>query len=119
MACTCFILPSDVLSRLAQDKGLDTHLRKSLFDTAQISHELRDLRNQAARFTCVALAHAGYPAELAISPMVTVYNCKHTSTPPGVPVPHPQKSSDQTAKRTFNETTSVAKFYKDVFNRNS
>lgn len=34
-------------------------------------------------------------------------------------MPNPETSSDPTAKRALNETTSVAKFYKDVFNRSS
>jgi hypothetical protein len=33
--------------------------------------------------------------------------------------PTPGGSADPTAKRTFDETTKVAKFYKDVFGRNS
>jgi Zn-dependent metalloprotease len=119
MSCTCFIVPRDVLVRLAQDRELSAELRKSLFNTAQISHEIRALRSQAAKLTSVALAHGGELVELAATPLVTVYNCKHTQHLPGVPVANPGSSSDATAKRAFNETTNVAKFYKDVFNRNS
>jgi Zn-dependent metalloprotease len=119
MACMCFVVPRDVLTRLAQDRELSAELRKGMFATAQISHEIRELRSQAARLTSVAMAHADALVELAPAPTVTVYDCKHTQTTPGTPVPNPGSSADSTAKRTFNETTSVAKFYKDVFNRNS
>jgi Zn-dependent metalloprotease len=119
MSCTCFIVPREVLARLAQDKQLSAELRKDLLDTAQISQEFRDLRSQAARLTGVTLAHADALIEIAPSPAVTVYDCKHAQNLPGVPVPNPGNSPDPTAKRTFNETTSVAKFYKDIFNRNS
>lgn len=118
-ACTCFIVPREVLTRFAQDRRLSAGLRKGLFNTAQISHELRELRSQAARLTSVAAAHTGALIELAASPTVTVYDCKHTQTLPGSLVSNPGNSSDPTAKRTFSETTNVAKFYKDVFNRNS
>ena len=117
--CTCFIVPREVLIRLSQDKELSAELRKRLLDTAQISHEIRVLRTQATQLTSVATAHGGALMELAASPAVTVYDCKHTQVPPGAPVPNPGNSADQTAKRTFDQTMSVAKFYKDIFNRNS
>jgi Zn-dependent metalloprotease len=117
--CTCFIIPRDVLTRLSQDSELAAELRKSMFDTAQISHEIRGLRAQAAQLTSVATAHSAALTELAAVPLVTVYDCHHTTTLPGTPVPNPGSSSDATAKRTFGETTKVAKFYKDVFGRNS
>ena len=119
MSCTCFIVPREVLTRLAQDRDLSAELRKGLFDTAQISHEMRALRSQAAKLTSVAMAHAGALVELASSPLVTVYDCKHSQHLPGTPVHTPGTAADPTAKRAFNETTNVAKFYKDVFNRNS
>src|SRR5262245_53566772 len=119
MTCMCFIVPRDVLTRLAQDRELPAHIRKGLFDAAQISHAIRDLRNQAAKLTSIATAHSGAFLALAASPLVTVYDCKNTQSVPGTPVSNPGKASDPTAKRAFNETTSVAKFYHNVFNRNS
>jgi Zn-dependent metalloprotease len=117
--CTCFIIPRDVLTRLSQDTELGAELRKNLLDTAQISHEMRALRTQAGLLTSVALAHADALPVVAAAPAVTVYDCHHTYTLPGTPVPNPGGSTDPTAKRTFGETTNVAKFYKDVFGRNS
>src|SRR4051812_21353365 len=119
MSCTCSIVPREVLMRLSQDKELSAELRKSLFDTAQVSHEFRELRSQAARLTSVLSAHTVALLDLAAAPLVTVYDCKHTQTLPGAPVPNPGGSADATTKRAFNETSNVAKFYKDVFNRNS
>ena len=110
--CTCFIVPGDVFTRLAQDKKLSPELRKSLLDTAQISGEIRALRSQRAKLTSVAMVHAA-------APKVTVYDCKHTTVPPGTLIPNPEKSRDARARRTFKETKSVVKFYKQVFKRNS
>jgi Zn-dependent metalloprotease len=109
----CNIVPRDVLTRLAQDKELSAELRKSLSATAHISEEIRDVRREAARLTSLPTS------DLAPSPLVTVYDCKHTQTLPGTPLPGPENSRDPTAERAFNEATSVAKFYQDVFNRNS
>jgi Zn-dependent metalloprotease len=114
VACICFIVPRDVLTRFAQDRELSAEVRKDLFHAVQISNEIRDLRSRTARLT-----DAGLGTELAPSQAVTVYDCKHTESLPGTPVPNPGSSSDPRAKRTFNETTSVARFYKEVFNRNS
>ena len=119
MPCTCCIVPREVSTRLAQDKELSAELRKASFDSAQISHEFRDLRSRAAQATGVTLVHVGAHLDLAPAPLVTVYDCKHTWTLPGTPVPNPGNSSDPTAKRAFKEATGVAKFYKDIFNRNS
>jgi len=119
MACSCFIIPNDVLTKLSKDKKLSAHDRKRLVDTVQISHELRELRNQAARLTSVASARATGLVTLASAPAITVYDCKHTQTLPGTPIPKPNTSSDGSVKRAFNETSKVADFYKQVFNRNS
>jgi Zn-dependent metalloprotease len=119
MSCTCFIVPQDVLERLAKDNSLSEELRKASADTSQISVEIRKLRNQAAALTSAATLDGAALVTLAAAPMVTVYDCKHSKTLPGTPVPNPGSSADTTAKRTFNETTGVADFYKKVFNRNS
>ena len=119
MPCSCFIIPNDVLTKLSQDKKLSASVRKRMVDTVQISHELRELRNQAARFTSVAATRAGGLVTLAAAPSVTVYDCKHTQTLPGTPIPKPKTSSDGSVKRSFNQTSKVAKFYQEVFNRNS
>jgi Zn-dependent metalloprotease len=115
VACTCFIVPREVLARLAHDEELSAEIRKGLFEAERASDEIRYERSQAA----AATAHDGRRADFAASPAVTVYDCRHTQTLPGTPVPSPEISSDPTAKRAFNVTASVAKFFKEVFDWNS
>jgi Zn-dependent metalloprotease len=119
MSCTCHIVPKDVLERLAGDKKLAAELRKAARDSARLSDGLRALRQQAGLLTQLAQETGAHLVELAASPKVTVYDCKHSQTLPGTPVASPKASKDSTAKRAFVETTDVAKFYKAVFNRNS
>ncbi len=119
MSCNCYIIPRDVLEKLAEDPALDADARKAATDTVRISHEIRVLRDQARTLTSVAMSLGAAPAALAPAPAITVYDCKHHTATPGVPVPNPGSSSDPTAKRTFVETTAVADFYKKTFNRNS
>ena len=119
MSCTCFIVPQDVLEKLAKDSKLSEEVRKASADTGRISVEIRKLRKQAGKLTTAATAGGAPLAELAAAPAVTVYDCKQTQTLPGTPVPNPGSTADATAKRTFKETTGVANFYKKVFNRNS
>ena len=117
--CTCHIIPKDVLERFASDKKLKAELRKAARESAQIDDVLRSLRMKNAELTQLAIASGASLVALAPAPAVTVYDCKHTQTLPGAPVGSPKTSKDPTAKRCFVETTSVAKFYKAVFNRNS
>jgi hypothetical protein len=99
MPCACFIVPRDVLMRLSQDRKLSAKIRKGLFDTAQISHDLRELRSKAIELTRTARAHRfGIAEELASSPTVTIYDCKHLRTLPGLPVPTPGSSSGALCK---------------------
>src|SRR5262245_615283 len=117
----CCIIPKDVLERFANDTKLSREIRSALSDTARITEALRRARVEVGKATNVGqLSGVSLAAiELAPAPQVTVYDCKHTSSLPGVPVPAPKSSKDKTGKRAFDETTSVAKFYNDVFNRNS
>ena len=119
MNCTCRIIPDDVLRRLAKDSDLSADQRKSFADTAAVDVEFRKLRVQAGRLSRVANSLAPGIADLAAAPSIVVYDCNHLQTLPGAPVPNPQSAADPTAKRTFKETTSLAKFYSQVFGRNS
>jgi Zn-dependent metalloprotease len=56
---------------------------------------------------------------VAPTPDITVYDCHQGTAVPGTHVVDPGKSSDPTAKRACEETTAVARFYKEVFGRNS
>ena len=117
--CRCQIIPNDVLEKLSLDKKLSAELRQASSQSARLSSSLRNLRDSAASLTAMSHAMGMQALELAARPAVTVYDCKHTQTVPGAPVAKPGSSADATAKRTFTETTSVAKFYKAVFGRNS
>ena len=120
MKCTCFIIPQDVLKKLAEDSKLSDEVRKASLDTGNISIELRKLRKQAGKLTnAVALVQPSEMLALAVAPAVTVFNCQQTQTLPGTAVPNPAASADATVKRTFVETSAVADFFKQVFNRNS
>ncbi len=118
-SCTCCIVPNDVLVRLAGDKDLTSELRKGAADSASISDALRRVRHESGALTAASRAVGAHLLQLAATPKVTVYDCRGTQTLPGAAVSSPGKSADATAKRGFTETTSVAKFYKKVFGRNS
>lgn len=119
LRCTCFIVPKDALERLAGDKKLPQELRKAAADSARITDVIRRMRIDAGELTAVATTLGAHLVPLAASPTVRVYDCKTTQTLPGSPVSAPGRSRDATAKRTFSETTAVARFYKSVFGRNS
>jgi Zn-dependent metalloprotease len=119
MTCSCFIIPTDVLEKLAKDTELSEELRKSFENTSRISIELRKLRNQATALTTVTNSITPISTALTSSPEVKIYDCQHQHTLPGTPVPNPARSTDPTAVQCFNKTKAVAKFYKDVFGRNS
>jgi Zn-dependent metalloprotease len=119
MHCSCSIIPKDVIDRLAGDKQLSAQLRKALSSTSLVSDEVRKSRVQSGAFITMVQALGAQFVELAASPTVTVFDCKHTLIQPGRPVAAPENSMDATAKRAFDETTRVAEFYKRIFNRNS
>ena len=119
MHCYCQIVPKDVLERFAGDKSLSAELRKRLSETALVSDEFRKLRVQAGALTTAAQVIGAQLLELAASPEVAVYDCRHTQTLPGILVGTPETSPDSTAQRAFNETMRVGEFYKAIFDRNS
>ena len=119
LRCTCFIVPKDVLERYAADRQLPQALRKAAADSARITDSIRTMRIDAGELTAVGQSLGAHLEELAPSPAITVYDCRNTQALPGAPVASPGSSRDSTAKRTFKETTAVAKFYKAVFGRNS
>jgi Zn-dependent metalloprotease len=121
MICHCQIVPSDVLERLSKDTSLPANIRQHLSNTIAIDVEMRRLRQQAARLTTVAGQVMTGAAAQAVSgpPAVSVYDCHHTTKLPGRLIPHPGDSPDATIKNVYNETTAVAQFYKQAFNRDS
>ncbi|WFP74211.1 M4 family metallopeptidase [Mesorhizobium sp. WSM4906] len=117
--CGCFIVPKEVLERFSKDTSLPKAARDACRLTADLEpiwRKLRSAQNQAIQARLVVKPSA---LALATAPKVTVYDCQGTTSLPGSPVANPGNSSDQTAKRTFNETTAVAAFFQTCFGRNS
>ncbi len=119
MTCHCSIIPNDVLKRFAEDPALSEPERKSFSDTAIVDTQMRKLRLQASKLTSVTATLSRAPVATAASPAITVANCNHSQTLPGVPVANPGSAADLTIKRAYDETKAVADFYKTVFGRNS
>jgi Zn-dependent metalloprotease len=118
--CGCSIIPTDVLEKLASDKSLSNESRKALRETVALEPVWRKVRSEQSRAAQAGLLSRGaVPAKLAAKPAVTVFDCKNTRSLPGAPVLNPGKSSDATASRTFDDTTGVAEFYRQLFDRNS
>jgi Zn-dependent metalloprotease len=119
LACGCFIVPKEILDRFAKDKKLSETTRKSFADTSDREKIWRTLRAAHNVATKASIATMGMSAAVAAAPRVSVYDCANTTSIPGTPVSNPGGSSDLTAKRAFDVTTDVAKFYKSAFGRNS
>lgn len=120
--CTCFIIPQSVLEQFAEDKKLTDQQRKYFVDASRLEREWRKARaaeSKVANLCASILPTAISALAAAAPPTVLVFDCGNGTTLPGTPVANPGTSTDATTKRTFNETTSVVKFYKDVFGRNS
>lgn len=119
--CWCSIIPSKVLERFARDKNLPAQVRKAFADAATFDQEWRKVRQARAKLSLLARTTlpTGLVGATAAPPTVTVSDCAHGSTLPGTPVPNPGSSGDSTVKRTFVETTGVAKFLQAAFGRNS
>ena len=115
MICTCSIVPPKVLRRFARDKRLSAKERKAFADAIKYDKQWRKLR---AVHTDLSAASSRLERGAALpEPKITVFDCKHGTTLPGVPVAAPGK--DATSKRAFAETAAVGEFYEQLFGRNS
>ena len=124
MTCNCFIVPHEVLVRMASDPTLPADVRQNLHHSAQISAHFRSIREQNAALsqTVVGLPIPHPPIPLPpihVLPPGQVFDCHHTASLPGTPVANPGSSADATAKRAYTEEEAVAKFYWDIFKRDS
>jgi Zn-dependent metalloprotease len=124
MACGCLIVPDDVLIRLASDPEISDSVRQGLHHSVQISAQFRAVREAHNALTQTAMAlplprpPIPFPRPHPLPP-ANVYDCHHTTSLPGAPVANPGTSTDATAKRAYNESEAVAKFYWDIFKRDS
>ncbi len=118
------LFPTMYWSRLAADMALPPDVRQGLLHTAQISGHFRALREQHTLLTQAAsrlpipLPPKPFPRPHPLPP-AHVFDCHHTTTLPGAAVANPGTSSDATAKRAYTESEAVAKFYWDIFKRDS
>ncbi len=125
MTCTCFIIPNDILKHFASDPELSDEIRRGFAYTAAVSKEVRLVREQqqALTLSLAALPPAFPPPgpfpKIHFLPSCPVYDCHHGTSLPGAPVANPGMSADATVKRAATETEAVAKFYWDVFKRDS
>lgn len=120
--CGCFIVPTNVLERLAKDDRLTAPQRKSFADTVALEADWRKVRVASSKLTRLAqsiLPQGLTVAATAAAPVISVFDCQHGSILPGTPLTNPGTSADQTAKRAFVETAAVADFYRTAFGRNS
>ncbi len=123
--CQRFIIPPAVLSRLAEDGDIAEDSRAALSATAACELSWRTLRDahtratQASLLTSRAAALGAAATGLAKVPETPVFDCRQTTSLPGVAVADPATSKDATAQRAFEETAAVAQFYRNCFGRNS
>lgn len=124
MTCNCYIIPDDVLERFAADPELSDEIRQNFHHSAEISRRVRAVREQNGALT---LATISLPIPIPPIPVPAphqlppgqVFNCHTTMTLPGTAVANPGSSADATVKRAYTEEESVAKFYWNVFHRDS
>jgi Zn-dependent metalloprotease len=119
MHCFCQIIPNEVLERFSKDTRLSADQRKHFANSALIGTEIRKLRKQSAKITSVTSSLGLVAGTVPAAPPITVSDCQHNLTLPGIPVADPLNSADGTTKRAAVETSAVADFYKTVFSRNS
>jgi len=117
LCLTCQIVPKSVLERLAKDRSLSAKQRKNFEYTIKLDAEFRQLRKQTCKLTRIARLIAAPKAAAVVptKPVITVFDSNHGQTLPGVQIPNPANSSDETARRVFAETTSLTEFYLKVF----
>lgn len=120
----CCIVPTDVLRRLAEDESMPAESRQAMRDSAALEPAWRNLRiahTEALQASLLArgITRPRLAGVLAPAPEVIIYDCRGTTSLPGILVSDPGTSTDITAKRACVETTAVARFYQQCFGRNS
>ena len=106
------MIPKSILERLATDLSLPNSSRRSFLKTAEDDERWHHIR-EAYRLSQAPRTR------LTASPLITVFDCKETESLPGTQVSQPGTSSDQTARRAYDQTAKLVTFYKNCFGRNS
>jgi Zn-dependent metalloprotease len=119
MTCGCQIIPPKLIDRLARDRRFDAATRRAFVDTGRVEALWRGLRGVQSAASQAQRDLLAAQAASRAKPAISVYDCERGRSLPGKPIRNPGRSSDGTARRTFVETTAVAKFYQSCFGRNS
>jgi Zn-dependent metalloprotease len=111
-------IPPQALERLARDRSLPAHLRRAFAEAIRVDTQLRRVRREHARLSRLnrELPSALIAPEM---PAIEVYRCGHGTTLPGAPLAHPDRSRDEAVRDAFERTVQVARFYRQLFGRNS
>lgn len=121
MTCHCSFIPSEVLENLAQDPNLSATSRTALRETVQIDVAMRQMREDQGALTRIAQPIAGIAMLNATTapPSIEVFDCRNTTSLPGVRVPTTNMATDPKALRTFQRTRQAFDFFLQEFGRNS
>jgi Zn-dependent metalloprotease len=113
LGCTCFIIPSNMLRKLAEQTH-DQHERHCLLDTAELSAHLRGQRSVAPMTMGIATAATGEKRR-------TVYDAQNKSKLPGKLVrgEDSKASADKAVNQAYDGAGATYDFYREILQRNS
>ncbi|MFM8289886.1 MAG: hypothetical protein ACKOGA_24610, partial [Planctomycetaceae bacterium] len=119
-AC-CFIIPTDVLLRFSRDKKLSAEERQAFGEMVRYEKLWRDFRVDRAEYlrASQSILPSALAAAAAGPPSFAVFDCRNGTRLPGLLVNKPATSTDPSAKRAYTQTAAVARFFDQVFGRNS
>lgn len=111
-------IPRQALERLARDRSLPAQQRRAFAEAIRIDMQLRRVRREHARLSRLA---RDLPSALSAPemPAIEVYRCGHGTALPGAHLAHPDHSRDEAVRDAFDRTAQVARFYRQLFGRNS
>lgn len=115
----CLIVPKDVIARFARDKSLPPATRKAFSASKRLDAALRGMRRNLVTISRETIAPVTLAAAKKSLPGNRIYDCGHAQVLPGKLVARPQSSADVTARKAYTTTEQVARFYRDVFGRDS
>lgn len=101
------------LERLASDPSIPPRCRDAFRTTAELEAASRPLRTAALSQKKRA------PAKLTDIPSVLIFDSHGSESLPGIFIEHPDTGGDASARRAFETTSSLARFYQGCFGRNS
>jgi Zn-dependent metalloprotease len=112
LGCTCFIIPSKMLRKLAE-QTTDQQERHCLLDTAELSAHLRGQRSVAPMTLGIAAATGEKHR--------TIYDAQNKSTLPGKLVREEasKASADKAVNQAYDGAGATYDFYREILQRNS